>query len=98
MGFQEKVWELLKKIPKGRVTTYSIIARKLDTRAYRAVGNACNRNPYAPEAACHRVVRSDGSIGGFASGAGNKSRLLKKEGVKIKGGKVEDFDKVLYRF
>jgi len=56
MKFQEKVWKLLKQIPKGKVTTYKIIAKKLDTKAYRAVGNSCHNNPYFPVAACHRVV------------------------------------------
>jgi methylated-DNA-[protein]-cysteine S-methyltransferase len=96
MKFQEKVWELMKRIPRGKVTTYSIIAKKLNTKAYRAVGNACHNNPYAPMVPCHRVVNSNGKVGGFASGGKNKIKLLKKEGIKIKGDKVLDFEKVLY--
>ena len=98
MKFQEKVWNLLKKIPRGKVTTYRIIAKKLKTKAYRAVGNACHNNPYFPVAACHRVVRSDGFVGGFASGTKKKIKLLQKEGIKIEKGKILDFDKVLFKF
>lgn len=103
MRFEEKVWELMKKIPRGKVTTYALIARKLNTRAYRAVGNACRRNPYAPRVPCHRVVRSDGTVGGFGGKTSGKTvekkiRLLKKENVKVKNGKIVDFEKVLFRF
>ena len=98
MKFQERVWELLKKIPKGRVTTYKLIAQKIKTKAYRAVGNACHNNPYFPISACHRVVYSNGNVGGFASGVKNKIKLLEKEGVKIKNNKIENFDKVLFKF
>ena len=98
MGFNEKVWNLARKIPKGKVTTYKEIARKLHCRAYRAVGNALNKNPHSPEVPCHRVVRSDGSVGGFAHGTRKKAEMLGKEGVKIKKGKVIGFQKVLFRF
>lgn len=98
MSFQQKVWELLKQIPEGKVTTYKIIAEKLGTKAYRAVGNACHNNPYAPKAACHRVVNSDGKLGGFRGGVENKINLLGKEGIKIKDGKIQDFEKVLFKF
>jgi len=96
--FNEKIWELAKKIPKGRVTTYKELARVVKTKAYRAVGNALNKNPYAPKVPCHRVVNSDGSVGGFASGVRNKIKLLKKEGIKIKNNKIERFEKLFFRF
>lgn len=96
--FNEKVWELLKQIPKGKVTTYKEIARKLNTKAYRAVGNACNKNPFWPSAACHRVVNNDGRLGGYASGLNEKIKILKKEGIEVKNNKIADFEKVLYRF
>jgi len=88
----------MKEIPKGKVTTYKILAEKLNTKAYRAVGNACHNNPYFPEVPCHRVINSNGEIGGFASGAENKIKLLEKEGIKIKNGKIIDFKKLLYKF
>ncbi|MFA4887670.1 MAG: MGMT family protein [Candidatus Nanoarchaeia archaeon] len=98
MNFNEQVWELTKKIPKGKVTTYREIARALHTKAYRAVGNALNKNPYAPNVPCHRVVKSDGSLGGFASGCEHKIKLLQEEGVEIKDNKVADFENKLYKF
>ena len=98
MKFQKKVWELLKQIPKGKITTYKIIAKKLNSKAYRAVGNACHNNPYFPVAACHRVVRSDGFVGGFADGTEEKIKLLRREGIKIENGKILDFNKVLFKF
>ena len=103
MNFDEKVWNLMKRIPKGKVTTYGQIAKKLDTRAYRAVGNACRKNPYAPKVPCHRVVRSDGTVGGFGgrtSGANinRKIRMLRRENVKVENGRVRNFEKVLFKF
>jgi len=89
MSFNQKVWALTARIPEGRVATYAAIARALKTRAYRAVGNALNRNPYAPVVPCHRVVGSDGSLTGFAGGLGKKARLLKKEGVCVRRGRAD---------
>ncbi|MBD3313132.1 methylated-DNA--[protein]-cysteine S-methyltransferase [Candidatus Woesearchaeota archaeon] len=93
MNFDQKVWEIAKKIPKGKVTTYKEIARKLNTKAYMAVGNALNRNPHGflsgGNVPCHRVVKSDGSIGGFAHGTAKKIMLLKKEGIRIKDSKAD---------
>jgi len=103
MNFDERVWKLMETIPRGRVTTYGQIARKLNAKAYRAVGNACRKNPYALRVPCHRVVRSDGTVGGFGGKISGrtveeKTRLLRKENVKVKNGKVVDFEKVLFRF
>ena len=98
MTFQEDVWNLLKKIPKGKVTTYKIIAEKLNSKSYRAVGSACKKNPYAPEAACHRVVNSNGKIGGFREGTEKKVQMLEQEGVKIRKNKITDLEKILCRF
>jgi methylated-DNA-[protein]-cysteine S-methyltransferase len=94
--FNESCYRILKKVPKGRVTTYKEIARALRSKAYRAVGNAMNKNPYAPKVPCHRVVCSDGSVGGFAGGARKKEKMLTKEGVIIKKGKI-DLKKYLFR-
>ena len=103
MKFEVRVWKLMEKIPKGRVTTYGLIARKLNTRAYRAVGNACRKNPYAPRVPCHRVVRSDGTVGGFGGKTSGKTvrkkiQMLGKENVEIKNGRIIDFERVLFRF
>ena len=89
MSFNEKVWALTARIPAGKVVTYGDIARELGTKAYRAVGNALNRNPYAPAVPCHRVVGADGGLTGFASGVGRKRQMLLKEGVRMVGRKVD---------
>ena len=98
MSFYENVYKLCRKVPKGRVTTYKILAEKLGTKAYRAVGTAMNKNPYAPKVPCHRVVNSNGGVGGFASGVRKKMRMLEKEGVKVRKNKILNFERVLYRF
>ncbi len=88
--FREKVCAAARRIPHGKVSTYAAIARAIGSpRAYRAVGNTLNKNPYAPKIPCHRVVRSNGRVGGFAGGSRRKTNLLKKEGVEIKGGKID---------
>ena len=97
--FNERCYELLRKVPLGRVTTYGEIARALGTRAYRAVGNAMNKNPYpSKEVACHRVVKSDGSLGGYDGGEDVKIEMLEHEGVFVRDGKVVDFNKILFKF
>jgi methylated-DNA-[protein]-cysteine S-methyltransferase len=88
MSFNQKVWAITARIPRGRVISYGDIARILGTRAYRAVGNALNKNPYAPAVPCHRVVGADGKLTGFASGLAKKERMLKSEGIAISRGKV----------
>jgi methylated-DNA-[protein]-cysteine S-methyltransferase len=89
MTFNQRVWALTARIPSGRVTTYRELARKLETRGYRAVGNALNRNPYAPGVPCHRVVGSDGSLTGFFHGLEAKRRMLQQEGVPMRGDRVD---------
>jgi len=97
--FSESVWALTKRIPRGKVTTYAQLAKALKKpRAYRAVGNALNKNPYAPIVPCHRVIKSDGNIGGFALGSKKKINLLTKEGIKIVNYKVTPLEKFFYRF
>lgn len=96
-SFNEKCYLILRKVPKGRVTTYKEIAKALNCKAFRAVGNAMNKNPYAPQAPCHRVINSDGRLGGFALGLNKKVKMLKKEGVEIINERI-DLDKYLHRF
>ncbi len=97
-SFSEKCYSLLRKVPKGKITTYKALAEKLGTKAYRAVGNAMNKNPYAPRVPCHRVVKSNGEVGGFFSGTKKKIEMLRKEGIPIKEGKIIDFKSYLYKF
>ena len=78
--FAEKVYRSVSKIPKGATRSYKWVAAKIGRpKAYRAVGNALNKNPYIGTVPCHRVIKSDGSIGGFAKGISRKKRLLKAE-------------------
>lgn len=89
ISFSQKVYNIICQIPKGKVSTYKEVALALNNPgASRAVGNALNKNPYAPKVPCHRVIRSNREVGGFASGTKNKIALLKKEGIIIKEGKV----------
>jgi|TARA_B110000881_G_C18497125_1_gene474838 methylated-DNA-[protein]-cysteine S-methyltransferase len=84
--FQLKVWSYLKKIPRGSVKTYSQVAKGIGKPlAVRAVANAIGKNSYAPTIPCHRVIRSDGSIGGYSGKGGIKTKkmLLKKEGITL---------------
>jgi len=89
LSFNKRCYKLLKKVPRGKVTTYGAIAKALKTKAYRAVGNAMNKNPFPLKVPCHRVIKSNGEIGDFSLGIENKIRILKREGIKIKNRKVD---------
>lgn len=86
--FVKSVYEVVKNIPKGKVMTYKEVAKKAGSiKASRAVGNILNKN-FDLKIPCHRVVRSDGSIGGYNRGLSNKIKILRKEGVLIVKNKV----------
>ena len=89
MSFAQKVWAVTARIPRGKVVTYKQVAAALNSHAYRAVGIALERNPYAPQIPCHRVIGSDGRLVGYAGGLPLKARLLKDEGIAIKSGRVD---------
>ena len=85
-SFQLKVWGYLRKIPRGSVRTYSQVAKSIGKpSAVRAVANAIGKNPYAPKIPCHRVIRSDGTLGGYSGKGGIKTKklLLKREGITL---------------
>jgi methylated-DNA-[protein]-cysteine S-methyltransferase len=87
--FETMVYDAVRRIPEGETRTYGWVAREIGRpKASRAVGNALHRNPFAPEVPCHRVVRSDGTIGGFATGAGKKRELLDRESAVAGKGKA----------
>ena len=88
MTFNQKVWALTARIPRGRVTTYAELARALGTRAYRAVGNAMNQNPYAAGIPCHRVIASSRKLTGIGSGLVKRRKMLELEGVSCTGNRV----------
>ena len=98
MNFNDKCFELISEVPKGKVTTYKEIARVLNTKAYQAVGRAMAKNKKLVYIPCHRVIKSDGKIGGYAMGINKKINLLQKEGISIINGKVVDFTDKFYSF
>jgi methylated-DNA-[protein]-cysteine S-methyltransferase len=93
--FQKRVYDALRRVPPGYVTTYKALAAAVGCGSPRAVGQAMKRNPYAPEVPCHRVIASDLTIGGFqgqtdGESSRHKLALLKKEGVRFEGGRLVD--------
>ena len=86
-SFQLKVWKYLKKIPKGKVKTYLEVAKAIgEPKAFRAVANAVGKNPFPIKIPCHRVIRSDGNLGGYSGKGGiqQKRKLLISENVIVK--------------
>jgi len=84
--FQLKVWKYLKTIKKGQIKTYLEVAKAInEPNAVRAVANAIGKNPHAPKIPCHRVIRSDGTLGGYSGSGGikTKKKLLKSEGILV---------------
>ena len=84
--FEIKVWKYLKTIKKGHVKTYLDVAKAINKpKAVRAVANAIGKNPYPPKIPCHRVIKSDGSLGGYSGQGGirTKKKLLKSEGILL---------------
>ena len=96
--FQSDCYEALQKVPKGKVITYAGLARMIGRpKAHRAVGSAMNKNPYAPQVPCHRVVKSNGDLGGFATDIEVKIKRLQEEGVMVSDNKIVDFRSTLYK-
>ena len=86
--FEQRVYAATRRIPKGCVTTYQKLAKEIDCRSNQAVGQALKRNPFAPEVPCHRVVRTDRTLGGFAGQTqgkeiSRKTKMLREEGVSL---------------
>jgi len=95
MNFQEKVYILIKQIPRGKVSTYKEIGNKLNSKAYRAVGSALNKNQ-DKSVPCHRVINSNGFVGNFNKGIIEKIKLLTKEGIKINNRQI-DLKRYIYK-
>ena len=83
LTFDQRCHALLMQIPKGRVSTYGELGHALGTKAYRAVGQVLNRNPHLMKVPCHRVIKSNGEIGGYALGPDKKRELLLEEGIQV---------------
>ena len=79
--FQKKVYDTLVLIPKGKVTTYKLLWNFIGCKSSQAIGQALTRNPYAPKVPCHRVIKTNGAIGGYAFWVSGKQRILAGEWV-----------------
>jgi len=98
MKLEDKVYKKLLEVPKGKVTTYGELAKAVGLKnGQRTIGRIMNKNPYPVIVPCHRVIQSNGKIGGYAWGEDVKTKMLSKEGIKIKNGKILHSD-VFYRF
>ena len=99
MILSTKVYRKLLQVPKGKVTTYGELAKAVGLKnGHRAIGMIMKKNPFPVIVPCHRVVKSNGNVGGYVYGERVKSRMLANEGIKIKDGKIIDFDKEKFYF
>lgn len=101
--FANQVYTILSQVPKGKVTTYKYLAQAVGTKAYQAIGQVMKINPYSPQVPCHRVIKSDGKIGGFQGHRSGKSiqdkiSLLKSEGIEVRDGKIVNFKEKIFTF
>ncbi len=99
MKIEEKIYRKLLEVPSGHVTTYGDLAKAVNLKnGQRVVGQIMKKNPFPVIVPCHRVVKSDGTVGGYAYGSERKKHMLSKEGLKINNYKISDFKKNLFRF
>ena len=99
MNLDKKIYKKLLEVPEGKITTYGELAKAVGIKnGQRAVGRIMNKNPYPVIIPCHRVVKSDGKVGGYAYGQHVKINMLSKEGIKIKEDKILDWENSVYRF
>ncbi len=99
MILSTKVYKKLLQVPKGKVTTYGELAKAVGLKnGQRTIGTIMRNNPFPVIVPCHRVVKSDGRIGGYVYGERVKSRMLANEGINVKDGKIIDFDKEKFCF
>lgn len=97
MDITQYTYDLVRQIPPGRVSTYGAVAKALGNPGYaRAVGKYMNKNPDADTMPCFKIVKSDGSLGGFGLGLDDKIKRLNKDGIKVKDGKIVDFEDVFF--
>lgn len=96
---ERQVYKKLLKVPKGKVTTYGELAKAVGLKnGQRAIGHIMNRNPFPVIIPCHRVVKSDGKIGGYFYGQEVKTKMLSDEGIVVRDGKIQDWEKSVFRF
>jgi len=99
LSIDKKVYKKLLEVPTGKITTYGELAKAVGMiNGQRVVGKIMNKNPYPVIVPCHRVIKSDGKLGGYAYGEKIKSNMLSKEGIQISDGKILNFKEKIYRF
>jgi len=99
LNLEQKIYKKLLEVPKGQITTYGELAKAVGLKnGQRIIGKIMNKNPYPVIVPCHRVVMSNGKVGGYAYGEHIKTKLLNDEGIQIKNGKIVDLENRVYRF
>ena len=99
MNLEKRVYKKLLRVPAGKVTTYSELAKTVGLRnGQRVIGKIMNKNPYPAIIPCHRVVKATGEVGGYAYGEDIKINMLAREGINIKAKKILDLEERIYRF
>jgi len=99
MSLDQQVYKKLTEVPQGKVTTYGELAKAVGLKnGQRIIGQIMKKNPYPAIIPCHRVVNSDGKVGGYAYGVDIKTNMLQKEGIKIQNGKILDWYKKFHKF
>ena len=99
MKIEEKIYRKLLEVPLGNVTTYGDLAKAINLKnGQRIVGQIMKKNQFPVIVPCHRVVKSDGTVGGYAYGSERKKHMLSEEGLKINNNKISNFKKNLFHF
>ncbi len=99
MSLEQQVYKKLTEVPQGKITTYGDLAKAVGLKnGQRVIGQIMKKNPYPGIIPCHRVVKSDGMVGGYAYGADVKTNMLRKEGIQIQNGKILDWNKKFHKF
>jgi len=99
LNLEKRVYKKLLRVPAGKVTTYSELAKTVGLRnGQRVIGKIMNKNPYPAIIPCHRVVKATGEVGGYAYGKNIKINMLAREGINIKANKILDLEERIYRF
>ncbi|MEE2605837.1 MAG: MGMT family protein [Thermoproteota archaeon] len=99
MIIEKKIYRKLLQVPSGKITTYKELARSVGLQnGQRVIGQIMKKNPFPVIIPCHRVVKSNGEIGGYAYGISIKKNMLVKEGISISNNKIKNFQKTIFRF
>jgi len=99
MSLEQQVYKKLTEVPQGKITTYGELAKAVGLKnGQRVIGQIMKKNPYPAIIPCHRVVMSDGKVGGYAYGGDVKTNMLRKEGIQIQNGKILDWHKKFHKF